>query len=422
MNELEYPIMYNPALYQIPKINAIEDITTIITHNFTPPLPLLSLGFNTVIYDTKDKMSELENYNKRELNLVNRIDVRIHGYNLSLANLADKMFVNEYRVFTRAFYKLWEIITIFNLASTKTINVAGIAEAPASFQQAILYYRKMYGIHNNEDHYHIISLDEPESKSTPKIDKGFIEKYKKNVTIHQTDGKIDNGDVLKKVVRDNYVRNFKDNYANLITADGGAPTFNESRQEQEMFSLILGEATLALRCQAEGGHFVLKTFENFTLPTCQLIAILKSCYQNVFIHKPLTSHDTNSERYVVCHRFKYKQTDKELVKLIGSLEDTLINYGKMITSERHYVYITDLGIKLDDALIKILRESGEEVRDLQVSTMENMVSFMHHSKGNAELKKEYDKQVSYTELWSSIFFQKQDKNLLEQLLKAKLAK
>ena len=54
-------------------------------------------------------------------------------------------------------------------------------------------------------------------------------------------------------------------------------------------------------------NFVLKIFDIFTLPTIQIIFILSSVYDNVYICKPNTSRIANSEKYLVCKNYKHNR-------------------------------------------------------------------------------------------------------------------
>jgi hypothetical protein len=122
--------------------------------------------------------------------------------------------------------------------------------------------------------------------------------------------------------------------ADFITADGGFEWKDENYQEQEGLRLILGEIISALRMQKKGGNFVLKIFETFTSLTLKFIMILNNFYETVIIHKPHTSRPTNSERYLICTKFK-GITKKELDHL-----DELLSY--INTNELTHNYLSSL--------------------------------------------------------------------------------
>ena len=60
--------------------------------------------------------------------------------------------------------------------------------------------------------------------------------------------------------------------------------------------------------QKKGGVFVLKMFDLFLKPSAQIIYLLSTFYERNFIIKPNTSRYANSEKYIVCLNFKYKDT------------------------------------------------------------------------------------------------------------------
>ena len=106
--------------------------------------------------------------------------------------------------------------------------------------------------------------------------KTFIDKYKKNLTIHPTcsleeskNSKMDNGDLTDiKTITNFYNRIHKKGaFADFITVDGGFNWEDEKYQESEAYLLLLGEIITALKVQNKDGHFVLKIFSTFTTVT-----------------------------------------------------------------------------------------------------------------------------------------------------------
>uniref|UniRef100_A0A5S6QRY8 Cap-specific mRNA (nucleoside-2'-O-)-methyltransferase 1 n=2 Tax=Trichuris muris TaxID=70415 RepID=A0A5S6QRY8_TRIMR len=87
----------------------------------------------------------------------------------------------------------------------------------------------------------------------------------------------------------------------LIMADGG---FSVEGQEniQEILSkrLYLCQSLCALMVLGDGGNFVCKLFDTFTVFTVGLLYLLWRCFDQMCIHKPHTSRPANSERYLVC--------------------------------------------------------------------------------------------------------------------------
>ncbi len=90
----------------------------------------------------------------------------------------------------------------------------------------------------------------------------------------------------------------------LITADGGFD-FSIDYNQQEIFigKLLFAQVAYALCLQKRGGKFILKIFDCFMQHTLDLIYLLTSFYEKVYIMKPNTSRYANSEKYIVCVGF-----------------------------------------------------------------------------------------------------------------------
>ena len=317
---------YISAIYRIPSLDVDDiyrDSSVLISSNMNQPL--FSLGFHSFLHRTKSAMeitNKLETKNKFYY-IVNPFEHTINDYTDDISNIAAKYFsIKNEDIISRSFFKMWEILQTFNLANQPSMTMVGLAEAPGSFIQAFIKYReKLYDV--SKDRIHTISID-----SNIEMNKELInstKKYPKLLNIIKT-SKTENGD-LSRVNTSTYIKTSIDKqYADLITADGEVSrTTNNNYSEQESYKLILGEILTALKIQAKSGSFVLKIFETFTHVTIKMIYLLSSFYEEVYMYKPFFSRDTNSEKYIVCTKFKYDQVkDKDFLdKRIKLLENTL---------------------------------------------------------------------------------------------------
>ena len=334
-----YIMTYTPFIYKIPTINTdnIYKDNNIVTSS-TINMPLISLGFHSFIHRTKSAMDitlKLETKNKFYY-IVNPFEHNINDYKEDINSVSSVYFPNkdEPKILSRAFYKIWEILEMFDVANMQHLNMVGLAEGPGSFIQAVIKYReKFYNI--MKDKIYCMTIH-PENNKFIEMGKPIIDYYPKLITFIKTykreisdkdETKI-NGDITK-IKTINYIRNQlkKDNkYADLVTADGGFEWNNENYQEQEAYLLIYGEILSALKIQAKNGNFVLKIFETFTVVTIKMIYLLTLYYDEVIIYKPFFSRNTNSEKYVICKKFKYDQVldkdflDKKMIFLEKTLE------------------------------------------------------------------------------------------------------
>ena len=303
---------YIPFIHKIPSINTDNIYTdnTIITSSRIN-MPLISLGFHSFIHRTKSAMDIILKLETKKdfYNIVNQFEHIINDYKddinsysyISLPHSKD-----EPRILSQAFYKMWEILLMFDIANGSLINTMIFTEGSGSFIQAIIKYReKFYNISKDKIYYTTLEADE--NKKSIKLDKALIDYYPNllfpiNITKNKTINQID-----------------------LVIADGSIEGIDENYQEQESYVLIFGEILNALKIQAKNGNFVLRIYETFTLVTIKMIYLLTLYYEEVIIYKPYFSRNTISEKYVICKKFKYDQIkDKKFLNnKLDKLEKTL---------------------------------------------------------------------------------------------------
>ena len=229
---------------------------------------------------------------------------------------------------SRSFYKMIEMcVDLSLLQNYNKSNIATfhLAEGPGGFIEALTYLRR-----NPEDQYYGMTLiDTNDYVPGWKKSKAFLDNNK-NVTIET--GISGDGDLLKK---DNLIYCYEKykNTMDIITADGGFDfSIDFNKQELVASKLLFAQVSFALAMQKHGGTFILKVFDIFTKATVDILYLLSTLYEEVYVMKPNTSRIANSEKYIVCKQFIYpKQHDK--------LMNTIIEqYDKLNTME----YITSL--------------------------------------------------------------------------------
>ena len=414
---------YIPFIHKIPTLDldyiysSIGKSTTVLLSS-TINQPLISLGFHSFIHRTKSAMditTKLETKNKFYY-VVNPFEHNINDYKMDITHNLPLYFPNkeEPDILSRAFYKMWEMLLMFDIANQPHLNMMGLAEGPGSFIQAVIKYReKFYNI--SKDKIYCITIHHENGKNI-EMGKSIIDYYNKNypklLTIIKThkkdtsDKDIDknNGDITK-VKTLHYIKKqvaTDKKYMDLVTADGGFEWTNENYQEQEAYMLILGEIIGALKIQAKNGNFVLKIFETFTNVTIKMIYILTLYYEEVLIYKPYFSRNTNSEKYVICKKFKYDQyIDKEkLEKNINSLEKVL----EMMDSKQ---FIVDIFPKF--ILTSEYTDAFKYINILVANTQQIMINkLVQYIKSNNYFGDEYHKyhenQILATKWWLSTYF------------------
>lgn len=189
------------------------------------------------------------------------------------------------KVISRAYFKLYEMIYYDPIVKQEQLNCFFICEAPGGFIECISDIR----IKSNKK-FDFISV-------SIKSDTIEYDKYINNDKYFYNDVTNDVESIINKVNS-----RFPDGLE-LITADGGFDVKYFNAQEICSSKLILCEIYLALSTQKKYGTFVIKIFDMFTHNSMIYYLILCSFYEYVKIIKPVTSRNSNSERYLLCSSF-----------------------------------------------------------------------------------------------------------------------
>lgn len=314
---------------------------------------------------SKDKTSENEKrlgYSEEYIKVKNRIgELNIRVWNQV------RRFTNNYEFplkrnvecnpISRAFFKMWEILWENEKLIMDDKSVLSIAEAPGGFIQAVDRYD------NEVKSIVTMSLINESDDNIPKYSKIITENEK--VTILRGE----NGDIYKKenikhITKEIGVK------VGLITADGG---FNESNRfnikEQLHYRLFLSEIIIAINNQLYGGNFVIKFFDIYTRFSLDLVYILSYYYEEVDIFKPLTSRPTNSEKYLICKRFK--KITKQGKKIINKLTEYLDK-----VDDRSYRI---LNIEIPDEFVRRTRESNIKMMNNQIRAIKSNIKIIEEN-------------------------------------------
>ena len=258
-------------------------------------------------------------YYKKITNPHEYIHTHIFGKNYSVC---------KYKPLSRAFFKMIEIINIFNFLDEKyDINCFHLAEGPGGFIEAFSYVRQ-----NKQDNYYGMTLISSDVNIPSwKKSQTFLNNNK-NIFIEN--GKSKNGDLFLESNL-NYINEKYGSSMEYITGDGGIDfSLDFNNQEKMSLKLIFSQIVYAIIMQKKNGHFVLKIFDIFKFKTVELLFLLSNLYENIYIYKPHTSRIANSEKYIICKYFKANNNNlkNELLKnfksIIGNIENIKSLFNK----------------------------------------------------------------------------------------------
>jgi 23S rRNA U2552 (ribose-2'-O)-methylase RlmE/FtsJ len=212
-----------------------------------------------------------------------------------------KHCISRYRPISRSFFKMIELIHFFELGtnSENSMKTFHLAEGPGGFIEAMVKYR----VRSDDKYIGMTLLDKHNSDYNIPAWKKTQHFLQENKNVHIESGLDKTGNILSI---DNfvYIHELYGSSMDLITADGGFDfSVDFDHQEINMTKLLYGQIVYALCMQKQGGHFVLKIFDIFMQHTVDMLVLLSSMYERVYITKPNTSRSANSEKYIVCKGF-----------------------------------------------------------------------------------------------------------------------
>ena len=189
--------MYSPYVIEIPdqkKDIFKEKMSPIFSESIS--YPLYNLGFLYFLHKTKDSMSIVDKLQTKEpiYYVVNEFEHYIKGHENDMNKLTMKYFnmkKEDPKILSRAFYKMWEMLYLFDLVDKPKLTYAALAEGPGSFLQAVIMFRKSpvrsFSISN--DKYFGVTIH-PEDGKFINIGKQFLGHYEKIhpklINIHKT--------------------------------------------------------------------------------------------------------------------------------------------------------------------------------------------------------------------------------------------
>jgi 23S rRNA U2552 (ribose-2'-O)-methylase RlmE/FtsJ len=281
-----------------------------------------------------------------------------------------KTSVCKYKPISRAYFKMIEIMNTFNFPSFDSnapIKMFALAEGPGGFIEAVLNYRN-----NSADMYYGMTIEDPTDTEIPGWKKtgNFLQKHPNIVLEKGADltGNILNVDNFKHVIA-----KYK-NKCEFVTGDGGfdfSTDFNN--QEINITRLLFGQIAYAVCIQKKGGCFVLKCFDCFYKATAELIYLLSTMYEKVYVVKPNTSRYANSERYLVCINFLHAD-NKEYAPIFEKLMENVCDQNNSI----HFIRSFFNGIKIPMFYYSKMEECNSIIGQIQIDNIYTTLSLIEN--------------------------------------------
>ena len=262
-----------------------------------------------------------------------------------------------------------------NISNTNTSNPqrivsVHIAEGPGGFIEAIRYIRK----DQKDDHAFgmtLVKYNKDEYKNVNVLgwnkSSHFLFKNPEVCIVNGMDG---TGNIYKTEnieYLNNEMKSISPDGADIITADGGFDFGIEYNfQEQLSCKLIFSQIICALKCQKVSGTFICKFFDTNLYFTTEMLYLLYTVYETVYIYKPLTSRVANSEKYIICTNFK--GIDEIL---LDSLFTILDNWNKYNDQTINHIFA-----KIPSIFIDKMKEINAEIIDRQINSINSTLDII----------------------------------------------
>ena len=289
-------------------------------------------------------------------------------------------FLTTFSPVSRSFFKLIEIQKMIELIDMKkqSIQTLHLAEGPGGFIEAMKYLRN----NNEKDKYTGITLQSRDT-SVPKWTK-LKEKYINDVSILYDNLKDDTGNLYHV---DNFI-DFVERYKRrmyIITADGGFDfSVNYKNQEHSVLRLLVTQTVYAIMAQMKGGTYIMKVFDISSQATIDILFLLNTFYEEIYICKPFTSRFANSERYVICKQFRYRNVD--------IFYDTFVTLLREMDNNKDFSIHRILNIPIQDIFIKRLEVINSIIGQNQIENINSTLMLMDNSERNDII--EYNKKIN----------------------------
>jgi 23S rRNA U2552 (ribose-2'-O)-methylase RlmE/FtsJ len=267
-----------------------------------------------------------------------------------------------------------EILNGYNFNFSDTITSFHLAEGPGGFIEALNYIRN-----NPKDIYYGMTLIN-DDKETPKWNKC---EYYLNQNPHiKIDYGSDGTGNLYNLENLLYVNKYFSNSIDFITADGGFDfSIDFNKQEETSLNLIFSEICFAMMMQKKGGSFILKVFDTFSLASFEMIYLLSYLYEEVYIMKPSTSRPANSEKYIICLRFR-------MIPNLYKIKNKMIEIFPIVQQNR---LISFLKIPLNNIFVDKLKEINSIFGQCQIESIITTLNYI----SNTTHQENYDNKRSH---------------------------
>ncbi|XP_021965422.1 cap-specific mRNA (nucleoside-2'-O-)-methyltransferase 1 [Folsomia candida] len=196
-------------------------------------------------------------------------------------------------------------------------------------------------------------------------------------------GRSGTGDIYIPINVTGFIEHVLSNTGNkgvhLMMADGGfSVTGQENMQELLSQHIILAQIYVALAIVRVGGHVVCKLFDTVTPFTVALIYFMYCSFETVTIHKPVSSRQANSERYLICKWKKSENVTSPIVKYLKDCHEKMWVHKNAADNNEAILELVPVSVlaNLDDPFYNYLFDCNNRLISSQIATLKRMAAFV----------------------------------------------
>jgi len=373
--------------------------------------PQFKLGYHHFIDRTREALNitkKLDTKNEFYF-VVNEFETIIQDYDENIENLSKIYFNNDKIVFGRDFYKFWELLFIFNIIDKNTKTITNITNDASDCLDSIVYYsEKILNIDSSKFQINNVSINQ---------EKEFqFDKNKQNQFLNK---------ITKK---DDYINPAKfiktNKQSDIIIANSENIYSSINSKEDESYKLLLGEILVILKSLNKNGNLILKVHDTFTSITIKIIYLLITLFDEIYIYKPLLSRLSDSEKYIICKKYRYDFTDKISKKLSEMIE-------KMMKNIDSNEFLNDifLDIEIPNELENDFKFINTKLVNQQQILINEIVKYIKENNYFGDkFHESKNKQIEATKWWIKMFYPpsnntyQTNKELIDKLIKTTIEK
>ena len=345
------------AFFLLPRTNNLLYKNIEYTNIDGIPTSVVSQSLSYYLYNIKEKITSRE----KQWDIYKKY-TNPYEYIHTVVPLKKKS-VSKYKPLSRSYFKMVEIINTFHVNYVEPISSFHLAEGPGGFIEAFVKIRNC----KQDTYIGMTLLDEKKKHSNIPAWKKSELFFKTNANVVLENGIDETGNILSL---DNfkYVSQKYPSKMDFITADGGFD-FSIDFNQQECFigKLLFAQVAYALCLQKYKGNFVLKLFDCFMQHTIDILYILSSFYEKVYVMKPQTSRYANSEKYIICMGFLHDNHQLFYPYLIKCFE-------KMLESQTNPLRF--LNVDISHLFVKKIEEYNAIFGQKQIQNIHYTLSLM----------------------------------------------